>query len=96
MPGFGGQKETKSPPGPNLHSGSVGSYLWPSSSLRSSASVNLLFVSISKCLYRQTARNYPNKNRTKTGIGQVFFGDQGFGMAGRIIWDDGLDAMWER
>ena len=73
MPGLGGQNETNSPPGPNLHSGSLGSYLWPSSSLRSSTSLNLLLVSIGKCLYRQTAPNYPNKNRTKIGESEVFF-----------------------
>jgi len=73
MAGLGGQNETKSPPGPNLHTGSLGSYLWPSSSLRSSTSLNLLFVSIGKYLYRQTARYYPNKNRTKIGESEVFF-----------------------
>ena len=73
MPGLGGQNETKSPPGPNLQRGSLGSYLWPSSARRSSTSLNLLFVSIGKYLYRQTVGNYPNKNRTKTDWAQFFF-----------------------
>jgi len=69
--GFGSQTTTKSPPGPNLQSGSV--------CLSLSGFIFFsgfqLFVEFiqSQMFYRQGTSIYPNKNRTKLSLIRTFF-----------------------
>ena len=71
--GSAGQNETKSPPGPNLHTGSSCLSLSPLTFLPVPNLINLSFASIGKSLYRQTAPENPNKNRTENGPLVSFF-----------------------
>jgi len=72
--GSGRQTATKSPPGPNLHNGSICPLLLRVVSIRLLASSKYWHPKSSngKCYYRQSGRNYPNKNRTEIGAFRTF------------------------
>jgi hypothetical protein len=61
----GCQTAMKSPPGPNLQSGSICPLGLGFISISSLISTTYRRSSISSGLYRQSTRNHPNKNRTK-------------------------------
>ena len=83
-----GQKRTKSPPGPNLQTGSISGRLAGLVCPGSVGSKILSFAFIGSFFYRQSAAKNPNKNRTKIDE-IVFFLPLGcFCPAAVIIWDD--------